>query len=72
MEVIVANLLVWLIAGLLLGGTAVVLQLANMKSLMDGDGIASLKVAGAFICGLLASVSFLLFLIAALARIVNG
>jgi hypothetical protein len=71
MEVIVGNLLVWLILGVVLGSAFVVLQIKNIKDLHSG-GFSTVQMVGTFICGLLSSVSFLLFLIAAIASIVKG
>jgi hypothetical protein len=71
MELIVSNLLVWLVLGVVLGATAVGLQIKNMKDLMDG-GFGTVQMVATFLCGLLSSVSFLLFLIAAVSKIVHG
>jgi len=70
MVFIVNNLIVWLILGVLLGGTAMFLQIRTLTSL--DAGFNTTRLTATFICAMLSSVSFLLFLIAAVSKIVNG
>lgn len=70
MGFIVSNLIVWLVLGVLLGGAAMFLQIRTMTNL--SDDFSTTRLTATFICAMLSSVSFLLFLIAAVSGIVNG
>ena len=70
MGFIVSNLVVWLVLGVLLGGAAMFLQIRTMTNL--SDSFSTTRLTATFICAMLSSVSFLLFLIAAVSGIVNG
>lgn len=76
MEFIVGNLFLWIIIAIVAGVIAVIFQLWNMKSMLSGELITKtnsffVKAAVTFLSAFASTIGFVLFIIAAIATIVN-